>query len=115
MDLKSYVLHQKDEMLKYKWIKSQQAGKDLGEQALREWIEKYGKEYREAYNAEYQALIKKISDECKKEIHDKLPGISDELMDFIFKTVINKFTENWTKELASTESSDKRKTHLEEI
>ena len=115
MDLKSYVLHQKDEMLKYKWIKSQQAGKDLGEQALREWIEKYGKEYREAYNAEYQELIKKISDDCRKELEKKLPGVSPELWEFVFKTVIDKFTENWTKELAKGESSGKRKAHLEEI
>lgn len=116
MDLKHYLLHQKDEMLKYKWIQSQKAGKDLGEQALHEWIEKYGKAYREEYNKEYQELIKTIADECRKEIHEKLPGISDELMNYIFKKVIDKFTEKWTKELAKDESSGNRKSiHLEEI
>jgi hypothetical protein len=115
MDLKSYLLHQKEEMLRYKWIKSQEAGRDLGEQALHEWIEKYGKEYREAYNQEYQELIKKITDECRKQLENKLPGVSPELWDYVFKTIIDKFVENWTKEIAKGESSGKRKTHLEEI
>lgn len=115
MDLKSYVLHQKDEMLKYKWIRSQQEGRDLGEAALREWIEKYGKQYREAYNEEYQALINKIAAECRKDLEEKLPGVSQELWDYVFKKIIDKFTEQWMKEIAKGESSGKRKTHLEEI
>lgn len=114
MDLKHYLIHQKEEMEKYKWIESQKAGKDLGENALREWVDKYGKKYREAYNTEYKILVEKVANECKKELKDKLPGVSDEIWNFFMKTVIDKFTEQWTKDLIKEESGIRRK-HLEEI
>ena len=114
MDLKHYLLHQKEEMEKYKWIKSQQAGRDLGEQALHEWVEKYGKAYREAYRQEYKEIIEKVSAECKKELKEKLPGVSDELWEFVFNKVIDKFTEVWAKDMC-TESNRLKKSHLEEI
>ena len=114
MDLKTYLVHQREEMLRYKWIESQKAGHDLGEQALREWVEKYGKAYREAYVHEYKDIIEKVAADCEKELKEKLPGVSDTLWKFIFTKVIDKFTEQWTKDACKDDSAI-RKRHLEEI
>jgi hypothetical protein len=35
------------EMLKHKWIESEKAGKDLGDRAVFDWIEKYADKWRE--------------------------------------------------------------------
>ena len=47
-----FLEDQKQEMLKHKWIVSEQAAKDMGEPALMEWVEKFAKEFREAWEKE---------------------------------------------------------------
>lgn len=42
-----YMYDQIKEIEIYKWIESEKAGYDLGSKAVREWIEKYAKEFRE--------------------------------------------------------------------
>ena len=37
---------QLQEILKHKWIESEKAGVDLGNQAVMEWIEKYAADFR---------------------------------------------------------------------
>lgn len=47
-----FMLDQVEEMKKYKWIVSEQAARDMGEEALKEWIAKFAKEFREAWEKE---------------------------------------------------------------
>lgn len=114
MDLKNYLYHQKEEMEKYKWCESQRAGHDLGEAALREWVEKYGKNYREEYKAILEELIKKTTERCKDKLKNQLPTVSDEIWNHFMKTVIIEFTDLWNKEIIITNDPNKKK-HLEEI
>ena len=41
------ILRQLKEMEKYKWIESEKAGRDLGDRALFEWIERYEQQFLE--------------------------------------------------------------------
>ena len=36
-----------EEILKHKWIESEKAGYDLGDQAVWDWVKKYAREFRE--------------------------------------------------------------------
>lgn len=46
--LKKYNFEQIKEILKYKWIESEKANRDIGEnEAAIEWIEKYSAAFRE--------------------------------------------------------------------
>jgi hypothetical protein len=36
-----------EEILKHKWIESEKAGYDLGDQAVWDWVNKYAHEFRE--------------------------------------------------------------------
>jgi hypothetical protein len=36
-----------EEILKHKWIESEKAGYDLGDQAVWDWVKKYAQEFRE--------------------------------------------------------------------
>ena len=54
-------IHQKqiDEILKHKWILSEKEGRDLGEQAVLDWVKKHAADYREYWEEE----LKKCADE----------------------------------------------------
>ncbi|MBI5607129.1 MAG: hypothetical protein HY879_27675 [Deltaproteobacteria bacterium] len=42
------ILHKElEEILKHKWIESEKAGYDLGDQAVWDWVQKYAHEFRE--------------------------------------------------------------------
>lgn len=42
-----YMQCQVEEINKYKWIESERCGKDLGDSAVKSWILKYSKAFRE--------------------------------------------------------------------
>ncbi len=44
---------QRQEIQRYKWIASQHAQRDLGREAVLEWIQRYAAEWREWYEREY--------------------------------------------------------------
>ena len=44
--LEDDLKEQREEILKHKWIESEKAGTDLGQQAIIEWIAKYGADWR---------------------------------------------------------------------
>lgn len=50
-DFKKFVKAQCDEILKHKWIESEKAGQDLGQHAVRDWIEKHAKAFREWWDS----------------------------------------------------------------
>lgn len=114
MQLKNFLLHQKEEIEKYKWIESQKAGHDLGEAAVRQWVEKFAANYRKEYEEIFNELVHETADHCKKKLKEKLPGVSDELWEYVFKEVIKNFTELWMKEMVCCCDKAKKK-HLEEI
>jgi hypothetical protein len=114
MHFKKFLANQKEEMERYKWIQSQKAGKDLGDAAIKEWVEKFAAEYRKQYEEAYNEMVKETAAHCKNKLKEKLPGVSDELWDYVFKEVIKNFTEVWTKELSCCCDSVKKK-HLDEI
>lgn len=114
MHLKLYLLHQKQEIEKYKWIRGQQLGYDPGEKAVQEWIDKYAEQYRKEYEDVFYQAVEETSNKCIKKLKNKIPGVSDELWDFIFKEIIESFTEVWVKEVV-VDQNDKHKKHLEEF
>lgn len=46
METKELIDSQLDEMAKHKWIESEKAGYDLGEQALLDWVDKYSDQFK---------------------------------------------------------------------
>lgn len=47
MDQCDILRKELEEILKHKWIESEKAGYDLGDQAVWDWVEKYACEFRE--------------------------------------------------------------------
>lgn len=45
-EIREYAQRMADEIRRHKWIASEKAGKDLGEQAIHEWREKYEDDFR---------------------------------------------------------------------
>jgi hypothetical protein len=114
MDLKKFLINQKIEIEKYKWVESQKANRDLGQAAVTEWVNKNAKKYREEYEEVYNELVKLTTTECKKKLAAKFPTVSDEIWQHFVTTVVDTFTNNWTKEVCCCKD-DKKKKHLEEI
>ena len=52
-DFHLFMLIQKEKIEKYKWVESEKAGRDLGQQAVVDWIRKYAKKYAEEWNNEH--------------------------------------------------------------
>ena len=114
MHLKLYLLHQKREIEKYKWIRGQELGRDPGEEAVREWVMKLGATYRKEYNEVFNKAIAETSHQCIEELKKKVPGVSDTLWDYIVEQIVETFTEVWIKDICSTQDAT-TKSHLEEI
>lgn len=57
--LKSLSL-QREEMAKHKWYLSEKAMHDLGTEAVFDWVEKYGEEFRKKFNQDVEEVIKII-------------------------------------------------------
>lgn len=49
MSMREYNEAQVEEIKRHKWIESEKAGYDLGEQAVRDWILKYAKQFRDTH------------------------------------------------------------------
>ncbi len=108
MDTKRLFMNQAEEAKKYKWIESQKAGRDLGEQAVIDWVQKYAAKYRQEYNECFRNIVKIVKKEvenCELCKNSKIP------LEEITELIIEKFTEKWIIEIAK-ENHNK---HLEEI
>lgn len=46
-EMRAFLASQVHEIEIYKWLESEKAGHDLGEAAVKEWIAKYAKQFRE--------------------------------------------------------------------
>ena len=49
MDLQKYLELQNREIERYKWIESEKAGRDLGHEAIIDWILKYAHQFSDHY------------------------------------------------------------------
>ena len=49
-DMTEFLAEEREEISKYKWIRSEEAGRDLGVYACIEWIQKYAVSFREYWN-----------------------------------------------------------------
>jgi hypothetical protein len=110
MDLKKYCANQVEEIKRFKWIESQKAGRDLGEEAVRKWISLNAKKYRNEYEQCMEAISKKVKESIQSDDIIK-EDMSEERLEMITKSIIERFTDIWVTELVN-DSCDK---HLEEI
>lgn len=58
-DQTSYMHDQCREICVHKWIESEKAGRDLGTEAVRDWIMKYAKQFREYAEASGKYILPK--------------------------------------------------------
>ena len=49
------------EILKHKWILSEKAGRDLGEEAVEDWVEKYAAAFRDFWEGRCEGVNHKES------------------------------------------------------
>lgn len=49
-EMKSFMDDQIHEIEIHKWIESEKANRDLGNEAVKDWIKKHAKEFREYWN-----------------------------------------------------------------
>ncbi len=52
-ELAKLVEAEKHEIEVHKWIESEKAGRDLGNEAVKDWIDKHAAEFREKWNREH--------------------------------------------------------------
>ena len=53
--LKQYMADQIKEIEIHKWLESEKANRDLGEEAVKDWIEKHAAEFRERWEKEHKS------------------------------------------------------------
>ena len=94
-----FMQQQKKEIEKHKWIESQKAGRDLGDVACFDWVNKYARTFRHEWEAEHCKrglcpMIKNLFSKIKKlTLPSKiiilialLSGIIFSVYNFIFST-----------------------------
>ena len=47
--MKKFITAEINEILKHKWIESEKAGRDLGRQAIEDWIDKHSENFVHEY------------------------------------------------------------------
>ena len=77
-----YLQQQKEEIDRYKWLESEKAGYDKGDEAVKDWIDKYAKKFRKEWE---QKDVQKAKEELitlEKKLNGKLNG-SDEIKELV--------------------------------
>lgn len=54
-EMKQYMEDQIHEIEIHKWIESEKANRDLGDEAVKDWILKHAKQYREQWNKKHKS------------------------------------------------------------
>lgn len=49
-EMKEFMDGQIEEIIKHKWIESEKAGRDLGEEAIKDYLKNFASAYREEWN-----------------------------------------------------------------
>lgn len=58
-EFKAFMKKQKNEIEVYKWLESEKAHKDLGNDCCIEWIEKYGEKFRKDWIEKFSSNFHK--------------------------------------------------------
>jgi hypothetical protein len=111
MNLKNYLNHQVEEMLKYKWIRGVEMGHDPGEHAIQEWTEKYAKKYRTEYEQTLETIIDEITEKLMPQFESLICDDPECKAKKLIRSIVEEFTKAWAKEKAI--HPDNR--HLDEI
>jgi ABC-type proline/glycine betaine transport system substrate-binding protein len=53
--MKQFMADQIKEIEIHKWLESEKANRDLGEEAVKDWIEKHAEEFRKRWEEEYKS------------------------------------------------------------
>lgn len=53
--MKQFMADQIKEIEIHKWLESEKANRDLGEEAVKDWIEKHAEEFRKRWEEEYES------------------------------------------------------------
>lgn len=70
-EFKKFLNKEIQEMLRHKWIESERAGRDLGQEAIQDWIKRFGKSFRGKYcKDDLMGIIKDIENVSRK-VKDK--------------------------------------------
>lgn len=56
--MREFLARQREEILKHKWIESEKAQRDLGSEAVFDWINRYAAKWRIAYEKEQEQRIR---------------------------------------------------------
>lgn len=84
-EFKKYLIAQREEILKHRWIESEKAGYDLGQTAVEEWIRSYAKEFRETWishksrSAQCDEALEKDTASKKKRLNSLVNAIDRSL------------------------------------
>ena len=54
-EMKKFLSDQIHEIEIHKWIESEKAHRDLGDEAVKDWINHYAKQYREEWNKQHKS------------------------------------------------------------
>ena len=113
MDMKQICKNQVKEAQTHRWHKGERIGRDPGDDAIKEWIQLYAKDYRDKYNQTYESTLLKVKQEARTDI-DKIVGdsLTIKQKSELVNVICDKFTEIWVKEVAIDERNNP---HLEEI
>jgi hypothetical protein len=109
MDLRTWCRNQVEEIKRHKWIEGVKQGKDPGEKAVIEWVQRYAKDYRQEYQECFDAILVKVEAEVKSKLTGKITTIDEKELHLIATTIIEQFTKEWIKEAALNIK------HIEEI
>jgi hypothetical protein len=98
-NLKTYLENQMLEMLRHKWIKGVHLGKDPGESACREWIEKYAADYRKDFEKFFNEVIDLVVTNCKNKVSPEVRSCcTDEGLKQLALLFVVEFTNLWLME-----------------
>jgi hypothetical protein len=115
MYFKKMLENQRKAMEDYKWFKGQELGRDPGEAACREWVEKYAATYRKEYDGLFNEMIdhviKQTNDKINKILEETGVSLPPEIKKKMAKVLIEQFCVEWMIEKV-TEPMNK---HVDEI
>lgn len=97
MDLKRWCENQAAAAKQHKWCKGIELGKDPGDQAIVEWVNEHAKSYRKEYNQCLASISQKVFEAIRPGVDD----IDKTRLKLITDLVIEEFTKQWTKEMAT--------------
>lgn len=82
---KKYIDEAKSKILEHKWLESEKAGRDLGQDAIIDWVKKYAKVHRKEFIDKHLGKAEEALEKLKqnpnipKEIIETLEAIYDEI------------------------------------